>query len=516
MGFKEKTRNMPTRSRPPRPGLKDETGHKRTLLAGAEAFDAFGNGPDIVFLGLGPDPAAVMSLVPAGASAVYVECPDFATAMPEGWQAAIPAGLRPVAAAALTPERVARSRFFLYRQNPRLFPTFWGRVLAHIRLAALPAPPADATDAGQVLLVRPKAGLLEPELARALTALGLRVTDLPAQAAPEHLPSLLSASIPALFLSVNGAGLDPDGLAAALLAEAGVPVALWCVDNPFHVLSRFRAPFWKRLHLFVTDDWFITPLRELGAGYVHHLPLAASQHFFQASPSPELEGTALFVGRSAFPDRDRFFAGCRVPQGLSFTAGDMLGRGQRPDFGWWVDSLGLSPLWPGKAARLAGCGAETTGLAWRAACLGAVGRALPLTIYGDGGWRELAGGATLHGPVDYYGELAGLYAGAAVTVNLTSLLLPRGLTQRHFDVWAAGGFLLTDATPGLGLFPEFLLRRNVFHRPEEAAQLAKNAAGDAQLRSGLTAAWRAEMTAWHTYEHRLKRLLEVVSDAGRP
>jgi len=121
--------------------------------------------------------------------------------------------------------------------------------------------------------------------------------------------------------------------------------------------------------------------------------------------------------------------------------------------------LGLSSLWPGTAVRQAGLGAETCSqwhrtLWLRAAC------ELGLTVFGDEGWYALlASGGTrpdIRPPLDYYGSLSGVYASARYSLNLTSLLLPSGLTQRHFDVWTAGGFLLTDSTPGLDIFPDEL------------------------------------------------------------
>ena len=141
---------------------------------------------------------------------------------------------------------------------------------------------------------------------------------------------------------------------------------------------------------------------------------------------------------------------------------------------------------------------------------------MPTTIYGDAAWRKLAPGAALGGPVDYYGALAGLYAGAAVTVNLTSPLLPRGLTQRHFDVWAAGGLLVTDATPGLDLFAAALTAPITFTRPGDIGSLARELARDKALRADLTATWQELVRTRHTYVHRLSALLEMVGDAHRP
>jgi len=504
---------MSRTERPERLSIRDEAGRERTLAAGKDAFAVSGQGTEPFFLGLGPDPAVAAACLPPGREAAYLECPAFAAAMPPPWQAAIPTQFQALAPEDLTPGRIARSRFYLYRQNLRLFPSFWGALWARIQLALLPAPPARPDGAGPVLLVRTAGGLLEPELARGLTALGRTVTALPAENTVTVLREILAREAPALFLCVNGAGLDADGLCPALLAAAGVRLAVWFVDNPFHVLGRFRAPFWKKAHLFVTDDWFVPKLRELGADSVHHLPLAASRHFFTARPASDPAGQALFVGRSAFPGRDAFFAGCQPPKPLLETARTMLAHGERPDFGWWAHQLGSPRLWPGKAVRRVGCGAEMAGLSWRSACLAALAETLPLALYGDAGWRELLPAAQLHGPVEYYAGLAALYAGAAVTVNLTSLLLPHGLSQRHFDVWAAGGMLLSDATPGLHLFPDALTRPMTFRHPGEIADRARDLAGNARLRAELTAGWRELIAGEHTYERRLARLLDVVLGA---
>jgi spore maturation protein CgeB len=114
--------------------------------------------------------------------------------------------------------------------------------------------------------------------------------------------------------------------------------------------------------------------------------------------------------------------------------------------------------------------------------------------------------------VDYYGSLPGIYAGAGVTLNATSLLLPRGLTQRHFDVWAAGGCLVTDATPGLDLFPAALTTPVCYAAPGQAGPLAAKMLSQPNLRADLAASWREAIAAGHRYEHRLAALLARLSD----
>ncbi|MFP5238759.1 MAG: DUF3880 domain-containing protein, partial [Acidobacteriota bacterium] len=318
---------------------------------------------------------------------------------------------------------------------------------------------------------------------------------------------ILRRESPSLFLSVNFDGLDESGFDFHLLRRAGVPVAAWCVDNPFHALSRLKGVFWRDIHVFVTDGWFLEPLRRHGAKHAYHLPLAACQAFFNARPdAPHLEGKLLFVGRSGFPGRDDFFAGLRPPQALMDEALAMLGSGGRPDYAWWLERLGCETLWPGRQARLAGLGAELCGQAWRAAVIEGAAAAGPLAVCGDERWPGLARAAfQLLPPVDYYGPLAGMYASCRCVIGATSPLLPRGLTQRHFDVWAAGGLLLSDNTPGLDIFPDELVREAVFRAPSDIPEALRRleSAGPA-----LRAAWREHIAARHTYAVRLETILD--------
>ncbi len=178
---------------------------------------------------------------------------------------------------------------------------------------------------------------------------------------------------------------------------------------------------------------------------------------------------------------------------------------------------GDEELVPDKEVRRAGFCAEETGKAWRALCLTRAFEALGpcLAVVGDAGWHELLpAGADIRPPVDYYGSLPGLSAGAACCLNCTSPLLPHGLTQRHFDVWAWGGVLLTDATPGLALFPEELTRPVTFRAPDELPGLFQRISADGELRRQLRQAWREHVRSGHTYARRLFRVLESIDLAG--
>ena len=321
-------------SRPIRPRLLDELGSPKTPPCAADDFlPLLDNGQNVLLLGLGPQPEALPRLLglpaPQNARVRYVEAPEFAAQLGAAWRAGLPDGFEAVDAvdadALFTLARA--SRVLLYRPGPRLFPGFWGPLLARLRLAFCPSRPTPAPK----LLWLPggDADLLRLELREAFEALGWRVRLLPDGQDSSAL--LAGGECPALFLSVNFRGLDALGETAHLLAAAGARVAVWCVDNPLHLLSGLRARFWMDLPLFVTDDWFIEPLTRLGAKHARHLPLAArasdvagpahtpptppadAANAANAAAFTDLADRLVFVGRSAFPEKAGFFAGCTVP-----------------------------------------------------------------------------------------------------------------------------------------------------------------------------------------------------------
>ncbi len=395
------------------------------------------------------------------------------------------------------------------------------------------------------------ADLLRQELDMAFSGLGCRVTrflpEVPravtasaggstlAQASGAGRPAAaegagtspledLLAGGPALLFSVNFQGLGDMRRTLELLERFGARAAVWCVDNPWNLLAGVRDPRWKGLDLFVTDATFIRPLLRHGAERVRHLPLAACDAVMRPNPArdaafppPADLAPFVFAGRSAFPGKASFFSGQEVPERLLAAARDLLPRGERPDLLWWEAALGCADavFWPGKKARCPALGAEESSLLWRAACLAAAAQTgrgeRNLDIFGDAGWGALLPeGARLLPPVDYYARLPGIYAAARYSLCLTSLQLPGGLNQRHFDVWTAGGVCLTDATPGLALFPEELTRPVTFVRPEGIARTAERIEASPGGRAALVRDWRAVLANGHSYAHRARQVLETV------
>lgn len=539
-------------TRPQRVRLPDFAGRGVSLPDGPDAWACRGEGDAVLLLGLGPKSGAnlpqVLPLL-ANAPAVYwLESPQVARAL-EAWKLEaeiLPREPLPAHWREVTVEQAValagQCRCCIYTPGLRLDPEFWGPLLGRVDAAlARPASAARASAAmmaedirGPVLLPGNDGQLLHQELRTALAECGFGpvVDALPqpssgmsgAQAGREDdfLPrwrTLLHGGKPAFLLSVNMRGLDADGRVFELCRALEIPVALWFVDNPWHVLSGARLPWWRDAHIFVTDASFVDSLRACGAGRVFHLPLAVAPHMWRDlpdfAPSSFTVEPPLFVGRSAFPEKERFFAAASVPQGLEAEAARLLeastGPQDAPHFFWWQDKLG-GTLWPGYDARRLGLGAERCAQANRRRWLltagaGSVGG---LRVIGDDGWKPLLPDTEILPPVDYYTALPEVYGRAEAVLNVTSLLLPHSLSQRHFDVWASGGLLLSDATSGLEIFPAELTEPMTLRGPDDFMARCAWFRAHPQAAHDLRQAWRGNLRAHHGYKQRIQQIIETL------
>ena len=255
-------------------------------------------------------------------SVFWLESPDFLDALHDaGATLELPAGWRkidPAQAALLLPGLIRETSpiMFAYRQGRRLFPEFWGPLLALCLIpdgfspehAAPAAPPS-------VLLPGNASSLLHRELTQALEMEGLSPVHLPdSSVSPSgnHVDlkeffARLKRQRPSLFLSVNLRGLDPEGRVFHLLRAMGIPVCIWFVDNPWQILSSLRLPWWKDALLLTTDATFLPELRACGAANAEFMPLAASSFFLIPNPRSCRPASGCFLlDAAAFPERMPF------------------------------------------------------------------------------------------------------------------------------------------------------------------------------------------------------------------
>lgn len=490
--------------RPFRPTLKDFAGRDFSLSGHEENWEEIPGAPssDILVLGLGPGDASTLGFVQkcrdSGGTVFWMEHEPTLEKL-----AAFPGFRHPSAmkgwARVQNPAQAPGAKVFFYRPGLRTAPEYWGPMLAALHLQ--PYKQKFRQNRKKIWLPGNSSQLLHQELILACQKLGYE-TDCRLAASPQRLAAEWSGNAPHAAISINFRGLDGEGRIFHILAEAGIPLSVWLVDNPWNLLSGIKLPWWREAHIFVTDASFMESLKKYGAAHVCHLPLAAARHMWGSGPGSE---SPLFVGRSVFPAKNSFFKGVRLPQNLREKAHAAFARGEMPDFHWWTRQCGAA-LWPGAAERAAALGADDFSALNRAKWLRG---ALPggLRVIGDAGWRQYLPDVPIQPPVDYYGALRDLYGQAASVLNVTSLLLPASLSQRHFDVWAAGGLLLSDNTRGLEIFPRDLTEPVILNEAGEFRERMEFFQTRQGARSELIGQWRELILGHHLYEHRVAQLL---------
>lgn len=504
-------------NRPRYLSVTDEIGMTKSMPADEKQFEWRVNHrldeAPVVFLGLGPEPDKLPAMfdLPADETIYFLEA-DAMVRQVEGWESLIPGNFERITPEEFTRESAANTHVVRYLPAQRAFPSFFGPLTARLTLSGERLQPS----AKVVWLPFSREDLLGRELADTFKSRGYTVYSLDHEALGKHpgnaIPEMLATyGVPDLFLSVNFKGLDHYGLGANILREAGVEVAVWMVDNPFNLMPAVKSGYWKELKLFVTDHSFIGPLITAGARSVTHLPLAASIELMQGGSLPDfagdLENRLVFVGRSEFPKKMQFFAGLTPNPRLLDEAVKMLERGERPHFHWWQQHI-LATLWPGNEVRHVGIGAEVAGYTWKERCLAAAGP--DAVIFGDEKWGQIPTITADTRPLlDYYAQLPAVYRAASVNMNVTGMQLPAGLTQRHFDVWAAGGFLITDANPGLQLFPPKLTEPIIFQTPRSIPALFEKYRDETPEKAELREAWRQHILSDHTYANRVDMVLKT-------
>ncbi len=519
-----------SKTRPTRLSLTNEQGKKITLASGKDAFTRL-DGPrfgpkEHIVLGLGPLGSLYQGqdlnktlphaeLENTQCKVYYLECPDFIEALVNiDAPQQIPAHWEKISIEELLGLLSGRAIWW-YKQNTHLFPDFWSPILGQVQAQLLYAGPR-REQCKSIYVAGSARQLLHQELCLAFANLGFAVHE------GEDLRNLLMTKQPSLYFSVNLRGLDHEGVDFALLHALNIPVAIWFVDNPWHILSALRIPWWKQAKLFVTDASFIPELKKQGANHVYHLPLAAAQHMWKPEHTIGSMNTrqalqaakntsCIFVGRAQFPEHSRFFAAAKVDPAVLNEALAKLNKGERVHFHWWQKRLHLK-TWPGHDVRQIGYGAEQCACAQRVLWLRKLLPIQPI-IFGDSvSWQRFLPEAsvdTFYANLDYYTELAAIYRVAPSVLNVTSLLLPAGLTQRHFDVWAAGGFLLTDSTEGLSIFPKELTKYICVNHPQNLIKSIRNL--NEKTKQDLRLAWQEHIKTNHNYEQRMSFVMECCS-----
>lgn len=508
--------------------ILDELGRKKTLLQGKFSFvlldeknfnslysrsqEEFScSKKQILFLGLSANLEDILPYCENKEQIFYLEDEDFAKQinlkLPENFTA-------------LTKEKLfnrcddnffACTDILFYKQNLQLFPGFWNNILIELRnYALLPTFSKPASKQNYIFLSGGKNDLLHRELCQAIQDIGCIPLEIGGKTLQEIL-ELLDTKPPRLYLAVNAQSLDGNGIIYAYLKQKNIPLALWFVDNVWNILSGFSQSWWKECNLYLTDFSFAKELHNEGAKNIFSLPLASHNLPVTYQTIPEIP--LFFVGNSSFANKNAYFSGCKLEhdfeQNLYRTIKkNLFAQKELPDFhSIYQELLPNQPLWQNKNGRTAGYAATKADLYLRKLWL--EGLSPLIHIMGDSAWQDILSTThTFYKPADYYNTLPTYYKNSLFTLNLTSLLMPANLSQRHFDVWKHHGFLLSSPSRGMEIFPQNILPFITVKNPQDCLNRLELLLTKPALKAEIQKSMQDEIAKKHCYTHRLQYILE--------
>ena len=379
-----------------------------------------------------------------------------------------------------------------------------------------------------LLLVRPDYPVYA-DLPPALAALGIRTVGLPVPADRDKaafLDALLRAILdfrPDFLLTLSHCGVDAQGTLAALLADLRLPLASWLLDSPDLIVTPFPDAAGEAIVVFSCDAAALPAIRQAGYRHVRALPLAAApgRGAAAAPATPPADGLT-FVGADYVAEtgrrlqRGRFGRELTVlvrrlaERSLAAPARDITGLFRPEEARQRAAWQAMSPSRRQDFALAVLCRADTLG---RTAVLR---RLAPLEprIVGPATWKRLLPdlGDRWQPPTYDDAAVTALFRASAVNLNITSRHMHGTPNQRVFDVPAAGGFLLTDASPQLAALFEPGTEVATYDGAHDVVSRCQRYLRDAPARTAIMAAARRRIAHEHTFGHRLAVILQTLKE----
>jgi spore maturation protein CgeB len=138
-----------------------------------------------------------------------------------------------------------------------------------------------------------------------------------------------------------------------------------------------------------------------------------------------------------------------------------------------------------------------------------------LAVFGDPQWPAILKRPDVYrGPIDYKNELPTLYASDAIHLMVNRIQVRTAVTQRVYDIAAAGGFSLSDYRPDLDhCMPDGIVA--TYRNLTDVSILVDKFRAEPELRREMASRAREVVLENHTYRHRMTTLLEHLQTRGR-
>ncbi len=338
-----------------------------------------------------------------------------------------------------------------------------------------------------------------------------------------RISSAIDTFRPDFVLTVNHLGVDQEGYLNALLHKFKLPLASWFVDNPLLILPVYKRQADSNTTIFTWDADRMDALREMGFSNIFYLPLGTDQtRFLPSKGCTEKKWTRdiSFVGNSMVHKTAKRLEVSRISGLLAEKYKEVahaFGQGDEHSVVNFLknDYPELLPEYEKKLTSHRKLSFETliiwqATLEYRLSCVKQILEFNPL-IVGDDGWSKLLGTDKrwdYHRELSYYNDLPHFYPCSKINFNCTSQQMKGAVNQRVFDVPACNGFILTDHRYQMEKLFEPGKEIAVYNSIDEIPQLVEKYLKDEPARKQIIKAARKRILAEHTYDCRLKVLIQ--------
>lgn len=389
--------------------------------------------------------------------------------------------------------------------------------------------------------------LLAPEVAHEFTCLGLSVHRIKPPDLTVAVFKRLCVEVKPLFLfSIN---FSPE--LALLASHEGLQYISWTIDPlPVSRLQLFPGSDSGLCRIFVHDRELIKSFEQLGIARSHitYLPLATSERRQAVRDPGVLQNHRCdisFVGQSLIAEK---MSACGSVAQLLRNYPDKFGNrdvvGALEELNNFckqlavqdADAVGSFPVTrdslievlPAWFARGLDSGidqlARAHNLDWLAGWVAHESRRYRIEkilehasrcgwrvkVYGDEGWRSIAGDAYCEF-AEHYETLNAIYSASRVNLDLPRTYQRTVVTLRVFDVLACGGFLLTEFSEALSELCEPGQHLEYYHSTPHLIKRIEDALALPEDRlEAIATKGRAHVLSQHTLKQRVRQLVEGI------
>ncbi|MBW2557912.1 MAG: glycosyltransferase [Deltaproteobacteria bacterium] len=391
----------------------------------------------------------------------------------------------------------------------------------------------------RIVIFSDSASLIDPECSSAFRELGHEIKIIRLVRNPQNPDIFLSFNLidriteivsfqPDMIFTINGIGLDNDGIIVRICNLLKISLVCWYVDKPFYLdqwTDDIVQPF---TFFFLFDASYVEGVKQKGTDLAFPLPLATNPRSFQnvelnQDEISRFSADVVFVGRSEIKKAKSYRQ--KVEKCLA-----LLGIEQKIDLDKLVDLYLADPtlqpvdIFSTQILHLL-CGKKATDPSlialfdnWmeheatvkhRKTYIEAL-EGIDFKVCGEDAWLDIVSKENFIPEVSYFRDLKKIYHTAKININISRPQVKTALNQRLFDAPVSGGFLLTDYRKDLDRYFEVGKEIDCFNSPSELREKIEYYLLRPELRGRMKEAARRRVMEEHTYKNRMQELINIV------